>query len=334
MRKILVLLLPLFLMGSPLSALEIEEEAGKGAVSSTQPVERGGILASGRLVIEPSFQYSRSSAHRININGWTIFEAIHIGQIEVSKIDRDFFLPSLSLRYGLKNLEFNVRVPALYRADREIAPVEGTRKEIDISGGGLGDIEGNIYYHMVREGRNTPDIILSVGAKSRTGRDSYSLKKAKVADKLPSRVVEFPTGTGHWGFSGGLTLAKTSDPAVVYLNSRYYYNTSREVGEQRGTNYGEIDLGDSFEYTLGMGFALNERISINTFFNQRFTGKTRQNGRKLVETGSTVATLNIGVTHSLFPSMPFEVVVQIGLTEDSPDVAVQFRLPYTFLGRR
>ena len=318
MKRISIALLVLLLTGVSFNAFGQEVE--KKPLPPGVPVEKGGaLLPTGRFVLEPSFQYTHHSQETISISGFTIFEAILIGTVDVKKIKRDILIPSLTARLGFKNLEMNLKVPWLYRHDQTIEQVEDEQKETTISDSGLGDIEGGIYYHLVKEKRTIPDVIVNLGFKAPTGKDPYGLKTG-----------EFPTGTGHWGASGGLIFIKTSDPAILSLNISYFYNALRDVGVEGGTDYGKIDLGDSIEYNLGLLFALNEKLSLNFSYNQRFTGKTEQDGKKLVGTGANASVFNVGVTYAISNKLSFDMLLGIGLTEDAPDVSVQFKLPITF----
>ncbi|MBW2569020.1 MAG: transporter [Deltaproteobacteria bacterium] len=329
MKRVLIALLVLLLAGVSFNAFGQEVE--KKPLPSGVPVERGGaLLPTGRFILEPSLQYTHYSQETVSISGFTIFEAILIGKIDVKKIERDIFIPSLTARLGFENLELNLKAPWLYRQDQTLEQVEEEQKEITIHDSGLGDIEGGIYYHLVKEKETMPDVIVNLGFKAPTGKDPYGLKTEVVEEGTPARAVEFPTGTGHWGFSGGFIFVKTTDPAILSLNISYFYNAPRNVGIEGDINYGKIDPGDSIECGLGMLFALNEKLSLQFSYDQKFTGKSKQNGKKLVGTGANTSVLNIGVTYAISNKLSFDTVIGIGLTEDAPDVSVQFKFPITF----
>jgi hypothetical protein len=328
MQRVSIVLLVFLLMGISFNAFgqEVEKKPLPGV-----SVERGGaLLPTGRFVLEPSFQYTHHSEENVSISGFTIFEAILIGRVEVKKIKRDVLIPSLTARLGFENLELNLKVPWLYRRDRTVEQVEDKQKEVVISDSGLGDLEGGIYYHLIKESKNRPDVIVNLRVKAPTGKDPYGLEKEVVEPQTPARAIEFPTGTGHWGVSGGLIFVKTSDPAILSLSVNYYYNAPRNVGIEGGTDYGKIDLGDSIDFNLGLLFALNEKLSLHFACNQRFTESSKQNGQKLVDTYVNASTFNVGVTYAISNDLSFDMVLGIGLTEDAPDVALQFRLPMTF----
>lgn len=324
MQRVSIVLLVFLLMGISFNAFGQEVE--KKPLPGVSVEKGGGLLPTGRFVLEPSLQYTQHSKETVSISGFTIFEAILIGRVEVKKVKRDILIPSLTARLGFENLELNLKVPWLYRRDRTFELVREEQKETTIRDSGMGDLQGGIYYHLIKESKARPDIIVNLGFKAPTGKDPYGLK----TEGTPARAVEFPTGTGHWGASGGLIFVKTSNPTILSLSVNYYYNAPRNVGIEGGTDYGKIDLGDSIDFNLGLLFALNEKLSLHFAYNQRFTEKSKQNDQKLIGTDVSASVFNVGVTYAISNKLSFDMVLGIGLTEDAPDVALQFRLPMTF----
>jgi len=301
-------------------------------------VERGGaLLPAGRLVIEPSFEYDHVSGTNVSISGFTIFQAILIGQVQVQRLRRDIYIPALTFRVGLKNAEFYLRIPYLFRSDSLVFPRSGAGTsdlvEKNFSDDGLGDMTSYIYYHLVREGQWrswVPDTVIRLGANFPTGKDPYGLERVLVPELGAFVPVEFPTGTGHWGVSFGSTFVKSVDPAVIFCNVAYFYNFERDVGTAGGINFGTIKLGNTFEYSVGIILSLQERLSMNFALNQRVTSHTTQNGSPLPDSALNAISFNIGATYVIPPRMAVDFVVGIGLSKDAPDVTVLIRTPIMF----
>ena len=177
-----------------------------------------------------------------------------------------------------------------------------------------------------------PDLILRVGGKFPTGKDPYNLNRRFDADFGTTVATEFPTGTGHWGFSMGGTFIKSVDPAIIFLNAAYFFNFPRNVGivGNPPQDFGNIDLGDSFEYNIGLILALQEKLSLNFSYNQRITGKTTRNGVGLTDTAINAISFKIGATYVISPRYLVDFNVGIGLSEDAPDVSVLVRFPISF----
>lgn len=286
----------------------------------SREIERGGVLLpKGALMIEPGFQYSHTSRARISISGFTIFEAIVIGEIVSEEVKRDILMPFVNFRYGITDrLEATLKVPWLYRRDEESWVEDSTTVERTVDDTGLGDIEGALYYHLIREKGAIPDMVVNLRVKSPTGKDPYHLS---TDDR--GKPTELPTGNGHWGVSVGLSLSKTSDPAVLFASANYYYNFERDVGG----SYGKVKPGDSFEYGLGLAYALNEKLSASLSYQQRLYWKTRQNGEDVPGTDLNVATLNFGISYVLSQRTSVNITVGVGLTHYAPDVTVEITIP-------
>lgn len=286
-------------------------------------IEKGGVLLpKGTLVIEPSIQYNHYSRHRISISGFTILEAIVIGELAVSDIKRDLVQGALTARYGITpRFEAELKVPYLYRSDREVrGPGTTEVSERTINDHDLGDIEGALYYHLITSKNWVPDIILNMRAKSDTGRSPYHLDVDS-----QNRLKELPTGNGHWGFSGGVTVVKVSDPAVFFGSLGYFWNVKRDVGHR----IGKVDPGDSIEYSLGVAYALSEKFSISTQFQHRFTSRTKQNGEKVPGSFINSATVLLGGSYAISKKTNINLSVGIGLTSDAPDVQVTLSVPFS-----
>jgi hypothetical protein len=323
---------------------EEKRQADKASATRVAEVERGGaLLPAGRLVIEPSFEYNHISGTNVSISGFTIFQAILIGQVQVQKLRRDIFIPAITFRLGLKKAELFVRIPYFFRTDRLVFPESGAGTtdiaERFFSDNGMGDITSFIYYSLLREGQWrpwVPDTVIRFGVSFPTGNDPYNLDREFIPELGALLPVEFPTGTGHWGISFGSTFVKSVDPAVIFLNVAYFINFERKVGTTGGGNFGKINLGNTFEYSIGVILSLQERLSMNFALNQRITGPTRQSGlpgvpsRNLPDSRLNAISFNIGATYVIPPRSAVDFVVGIGLSEDAPDVSVLIRNPWLF----
>jgi hypothetical protein len=315
-----------------------ERQQEKKASQAPVPVEQGGaLLPFLHLVIEPFFEYDHISSQNVSLSGFTVFEAVLIGQVTVTKVSRDIFIPGVTIRLGLKDAELNVKLPYYFRTDSYVFPRSGggTTQLVqeNFSDNAFGDIDSYFYYHVLKEGTWkpwVPDVILRLGGHFPTGKDPYHLRT--VFDQALGNFIttEFPTGTGAWGTSLGATFVKSADPAVLFLNVAYYYNFQRDVGTINGQDFGLIKLGNSYEYSLGLIFALNERLSMNFAVDQRITTSTLQNGNVLPGTTLNAVTFNIGGTYIVSPRWTVDFVVELGLTPDAPNVACLLRVPISF----
>lgn len=73
-------------------------------------------------------------------------------------------------------------------------------------------------------------------------------------------------GRGFWSLTTGVTALKNFDPLVVFGSAGYLHNFEGDVEDSDDT----INAGDGFFYRLGVGFAVNSRVSLNTAFSGAF----------------------------------------------------------------
>ncbi|TYO97535.1 thrombospondin type 3 repeat-containing protein [Geothermobacter ehrlichii] len=295
--------------------------------------EGGVLLPKGKLVIEPGLQYSYTSRTRIAISGFTIFQSVVLGDIVSEDVERHIITGFLNLRYGLTSrLQIETKIPYLYRHDETTfatGPSGNDLTQHSVDGIGIGDIEASLLWHAFGDlDWWAPQTIFYLRAKSRTGKDPYGLNTITIDGK--ERTNELPFGNGHYGLAVGTNCIVPTDPAVLYFNLGYYFNFKRNVGNEGGVDYGEIDPGDSVEFGLGMAYALNDRLTTSLSFQQRFTFDSEQNGHTIMNSNANVGTVYLGTTYSISDSTALTLSLGIGLTDDAPDFSIDARLPISF----
>ena len=283
---------------------------------------RAVLISRGRLEIDPSLSFSHATRDRLLVRGIDIIEAVFIGDLNVSKVRRNNFNASWSLRYGLTDrIQLDVRVPYLrsYRQvllRPEVQRELGEAAEETTSGGGLGDIEGTLSIHMIQEGEWLPDVILVGSVKSKTGASPFEID--------PDREVA--TGTGFWGFRLGATMVKVSDPAVLFMSGGYFFHMKeKDVGP-----FDEVDPPDAIDGGVGFSYALNPFLSITTRFSARYSQKTKLNGFSIDGSDLMTASLGFGISYGLSGRTSLDIGADIGLTDDSPDFVIRVSTPMSF----
>ncbi len=289
------------------------------------PQEGGVLLPAGQLVLEPTVEYSNSSALRVAVEGFTIIPALNIGSFEISDVDRDTITTALSARLGLGNrFELSGRVPYVYRSDTSSNRPIGTGSDAsvlnDVSGDNIGDIEFTGSYQL-NSGRNGwPFFIANARFKTRTGTDPFEV----ATNPNTGLQEELPTGSGFYAIQPSVTAIYPSDPVVLYGTLGYTYNVERDIGGE----FGEIDPGDSVNTAFGMGFAVNEKVSFSLGFSHDVVFETEQNGQILPTSDILqVGQFSTGFAYKLNDRTNLNLSVATGLTEDAPDMRVTFRVP-------
>ncbi|BCR05073.1 hypothetical protein DESUT3_21420 [Desulfuromonas versatilis] len=334
MRKSVFVLVLVALFGFHIDSFAQDETVSE----KVQPgllTEKGATMVGRRnFVIEPGFQYTHISSNRLDVTGVSVLPALVVGIIEVEKIRRDILIPSLTFRLGLTDaFEFNLKIPYVARYDRYTFGADSlnTENQLDriterVDETGLGDIEGGLLVHLLKERDGMPGILAGLRVKSRTGKDPYGLRTKEVGQvQGAGRTIntELPLGSGHWALEPNVTIVKTVDPAVFFLNLSYFDHIETDPGDGIGT----VDPSDSINIGFGLAYALNDRFALSTAYEQKFYDRTEVDGKKIAETDITTASLVFGGTYLMTNKVSLNVSVSFGLTPDSPDTQVSLKLP-------
>ncbi len=294
------------------------------------PEGQNALLGRGRLVIEPAIEYSRSSNNRLVFRGAVIAEGIQIGLLEANDTARDTIVASMAARYALTDrLEVEARVPYIHRNDRITTLSQNstqTTRTFELNGGDIGDVEVSARYQLNRGGAGMPLLVASARVKSDTGRGPFDL-----ARDAQGVATELATGSGFWAVQGGLSMLYPSDPVVLFANVSYLYNIDRDVDRTFGAvTVGHVDPGDSISGGFGFGFALNPRFSYSLGYSHSYVMETETELNNTTQTSSSlqVGTLQFGMSYRASERLTLSTSVDVGVTEDAPDVRVSFRTPF------
>jgi hypothetical protein len=291
-------------------------------------LERGAILLPpGTLQIEPSIEYTHVSANQIAISGFTIFDAIVIGNIEVDDLSRDIFTATGAVRYGIADrLQIEARVPYVYREDSEIFGF-GTNNQADFSADnfGLGDVEASASYQLlIGDGVGIPDTIIRAHGRFPTGESPFDIESVDLGNNR--HALEKPAiGTGFYGVGGGATFVWRVDPVVFFAGLDATINLPRTF-----TATGEIDPGDTYQVFGGVNVQLSELVSLNLSFVDQYTTESEQNGIELIGSDLNDARLVLGTAVGVAQNASLTFNASAGLTKESPDFQFTVSLPISF----
>jgi hypothetical protein len=277
--------------------------------------------------------------------GYTIIPAIAVGLINVQEEKNNTFIGTLTTRYGFTNRwEGELRVPYVYRNNDTVSlpfdtgSATATPGVYGATGKGLGDIEFATRYQFNDGGAEKPYYIGSLRFKTRTGTDPFQVENLTSLGNQYNGVAlqsQLPTGSGFYSLQPGLTVLYPSDPVVFFGGLSYLHNFKRtnvyENTDQGNTYLGTVSAGDVATFNFGMGLALNSRSSFSIGYEQDSVGKTLINGSPV--TGTTrieLGTLLLGYSYRLSDSRTLNIALGVGVTRDTPDVTLTFRLPMSF----
>ncbi len=305
------------------------EEAQPSAVAAL-PEGQTALLGQGRLVLEPAFEYSRSSGNRLVFRGVEIVSGIQIGLIEANNTARDTLSGSLTARYALTDrLEIEGRVPYIYRSDRVTTVSQNnqqTTQTFELQGGDIGDIEFSARYQLNKPQPGRPIFVAGARVKTDTGKGPFDL-----ARDAQGVSTELATGSGFWGVQGSLSMLYPSDPVVLYANASYLWNIERDINRTVGqVTIGNVDPGDSIGLGFGFGFSVNPRFSYSLGYSHSYVMETETELNNTTQTSTElqVGALALGMSFRATEQLTVSTGVSVGVTEDAPDVSVSLRMPF------
>ncbi|MBA2777859.1 transporter [Halomonas kenyensis] len=321
---------------SPVGQAPVEEPPQQPEVQAIADI--GGVLTPrGRLVLEPSLQYSHSGVNRLTFRGIEILSTLLIGVFSAEEAERDIWTAALTGRLGVTDrLELELKVPYVYRDDtiRATVPTVGDDSfdiDRDLSGDGLGDIEVTARYQLNRGQDGWPFFVGNLRYKSTTGDGPFDI--ARDSDGIEQ---ELATGSGFQAIEPSITALFPSDPAVFFANLGYLYNMSDNVNTQitDELRIGKVDPGDAIRLSFGMAYAINPRASFTLGYKNDFiektrteyfgnTGQTTQSSRTL-----NVGSMLLGWSYQLNPDVSVNLGLELGITDDAPNTVLTLRVPF------
>ncbi len=331
LRKLLLLfiltLLPFICYAQPTQDVGVDKKPAKEKIpAAVEAVDRSAsvLLSPGGLIIEPSLEYTRSSAIKLAAEGLIISPINLLGVFEINQVDRDIITAALYSRVGItKKIEAGMRVPFIYRNDTTLSKPIGTATDIitEADGYGLGDIEVSGRYQFDHK-NDWPFLIAGLRYKSITGNDPFS-----VDIDSSGLQTELPTGSGFHSLQPGITAIHPSDPLVFFGSAGYTINFERDINEA----YGTIDPGDSINLGYGMGFSVNDKASFSMGYEHNIVFKTEQNGASMRDSDVLqVGSLNLGYAYVINKRTTVTLNLNAGLTNDAPDVMLSLKVPCRF----
>jgi hypothetical protein len=304
------------------------------------PEGLGVLTPPGRLVIDPSIEYSRTSNNRLVFRGVEIVPGVQLGVIEASNADRDTLVGTLAVRYGLTNrIEVEARMPYLYRQDR-VTTVQQRDQSVSqskrLEGQDLGDLELAARYQINRGLKGWPVFVANFRVKPPTGTGPFDVNYDTFGV-----ATDLATGSGFWAYSAGVTMIYPTDPAVIFASLGYLYNqphaVDKLIGQQNAVFVGTVKPGDSISASFGFGLALNPRFSFSLGYSHSYIfqtdtdlGSSKANVTTQRSNALQVGSMLLGWSFRLNDRVTLSNNFEFGVTSDAPDMRMVIRFPYRF----
>ena len=283
---------------------------------------------------------------QLQLSGFLALDAIFLGNINLGQTKSHQVMADLDARYGLTDrISFDVDVPYVYRHSNFIVGGAGGAASAlsDASGSSsaIGDVNFGIYYQLLKESGNWPDVVGSLRIKAPTGTSPFGIKLVQVDPNNTSLVAptKLPTGTGFWNVTAGLSVLKTYDPVVLFGSLSYTYNPARpfsDVSSVEGQSTpAKVKLGDIIQWGAGVALAFSEKDSASVSYTMAIEPESKtqapgQGWQKVAGSETVAAAVNFGLNHVVNKHLTINGSVSIGLTPDAPNFVVGVRFPYTF----
>ncbi len=307
------------------------------------------VLFNQPLTLEAGLNYARYDRKQLTLNGFLALDAIFLGSIAVERVASDTFTYTLAARKGItRDISASIEVPFVQRwttyqkggAGGSAAAVAEANVGGDVA---IGDVTLSSSYRLFPETPTRPEIALNASVGIPTGQAPYGISW-NVLERDNDNFIRFavptrqPTGQGVWGVNFGASMLKTLDPAILFANVGITHTFARHFADLDTSpdtvSPGKVDLGNAFNYGVGVAFALNERMSLSMSLAQRLNGSARIRPdatglwERIIGSDGNAATLGIGMTYALSERMTFVGNLGIGLTPDAPDFSITAKLPF------
>lgn len=130
--------------------------------------------------------------------------------------------------------------------------------------------------------------------------------------------------------------AEQPDSSVrdIYRQKHTFAEHFDDISSFDGNQPGEVDLGDTYRFGMGIAFALNRQLSLSLSYSQAITTEAEQTPQGGVTTGiigsqGSAGALNLGMTLALGDSSSLIANIGVGVTGDAPDISLSFSMPFS-----
>ncbi|CAD6552270.1 hypothetical protein LMG24235_05067 [Paraburkholderia sabiae] len=283
---------------------------------------------------------------QLQLSGFLALDAIFLGNINLGQTKSHQIMADLDTRYGLTDrVSVDVDVPYVYRHSQFIVGGAGgaanTLSDASVNSSAIGDVNFGLYYQILKETNNIPDVVGSLRVKAPTGTSPFGLKVVQLEPDNTNLVApsKLPTGTGFWNVTAGLSVLKTYDPVVLFGSMSYTYNIARSFADISSiagqTQPATVKLGDIFQIGAGVALAFSDKDSASISYTLALqpASKTKAPGGDYVKvpgSETTAAVMNFGLNHVVNKHLTINGSVSIGMTPDAPNYVIGLRFPYTF----
>jgi hypothetical protein len=194
-------------------------------------------------------------------------------------------------------------------------PVGWSNTEIAVAGvddydnvGGIGDVSAGFSTLLRRGYRHQPDVVGTFAFTAPTGNAGISLLLLD-----PTSVL----GDGFWALSADVLWIHSYDPVIVFygLGARFRFSHTF-------LDTVDVDPGAQYSYRFGVGFAVNDRMTLSTAIMGSYIAADHINGVRIAGGELEPLRLRFAWTIGRPCNRVVEPFAEIGMTRDAPDARV------------
>ncbi|WP_085101704.1 transporter [Desulfovibrio gilichinskyi] len=264
------------------------------------------LLNPGQMELELGLRYKQSR---------TAYSMMNVGYFDRAAYTARMFEASLTFRAGIMDrLEGWVTVPGTYATIEDVSTNEFVRNTNSFD---LGDISFGGQYLLFKETDNLPAISATLGITAPTGQKTYYAISSVWKDALNN-------GNGHWAFSPGLSFVRTLDPAMLFGGIACQYSLTDKI------NGYEVTPGFGVSGYLGLGFALNEKLSVGSRVSYGYYSEMEVDNVKIAGSDSEPIDLSFSASYRAFEDWVVTPEVTFGLNDDAGAANLSLRLTRSF----
>jgi len=220
-----------------------------------------------------------------------------------------------TLRAGIaEGIEAYITLPYTYSHIEDVSTNASVRDTGEFR---LADIGFGLQYLLVKETLNLPAVSLTLDVSAPTGKKEYRDFTQNWKDPLDN-------GSGHWSVTPGLAFVRTTDPAILFGGVGYRYSFERTIDGY------DIKPGWGLESYVGLGFALNEKLSIGSRLAYAYNSRMTADGTKIYGSDTDPLDLSFSASYSLSENWVVTPRITYSINSDAGTGAIQLNIKRRF----
>ena len=177
---------------------------------------------------------------------------------------------------------------------------------------GIGDVAAGLKYSVLRETARRPEMVASLSFSAPTGKDVFH------------SATGVGLGSGQWRLGGGLQFIKSFDPLVLYGGLEYTHQFDQ------ATEFGPISGGHRLNYNFGLGFAVNEHVTLSGQFLGGYEFDRQVGGVDIPDSAREPLAMRLGLTWRISRHQYLEPSVTWGLNASASDAVAAVSYVWRF----